>query len=69
MEPTASRRTIVVCLLQNSGLSEGADYRYLTYPRKFALLSLLGFLGRYGGGYRVGDDVIGFLQFHAFGLP
>jgi len=73
--PTAYHQLVtMVCLLQNSGLSEGADYQYLTIPggmHSFHYWGSSDHTGNDCNGHEctVSDDVIGFLMFHAFGLP
>jgi hypothetical protein len=60
----------MVCLLQNSGLSQGTDYQYLTIPGdedSFHYWNTSDHVG--DGSHTVGDDVIGFLLNHAVGLP
>jgi hypothetical protein len=74
--PTAYHQLVtMVCLLQNSGLSEGTDYRYLTIPGSFHSFHYWGSMDHTGNTCNgsdpctVGDDVIGFLLSHAIGLP
>src|SRR5438093_9510168 len=69
--PTAYHQLVtMVCLLQNSGLSEGTDYRYLTIPGSFHSFHYWGSSDHTGNECNgndctVGDDVIGFLLSHA----
>jgi hypothetical protein len=69
--PTAYHPLVtMVCLLQNSGLSQGTDYQYLTIPGdedSFHYWNTSDHVG--DGSHTVGDDVIGFLLNHAVGLP
>ena len=73
--PTAYHQLeTMVCLLQNSGLSEGTDYRYLTIPGSFHSFHYWDSADHTGNDCNgsectVGDDVIGFLLSHAIGLP
>ena len=72
--PTAYHQLVtMVCLLQNSGLTLGADYRYLTIPGSPGHLHSFQYWNTWDHvsdpHVTVGQDVIGFLMLHAFGVP
>jgi hypothetical protein len=69
--PTAYHQlATMVCLLRrSSGLTEGTDYQYLTVPGDKHSFAYWHSDDGQGHGNTVGDDVIGFLMFHAFGVP
>ena len=73
--PSAYHQLVtMICLLQSSGLTLGSDYRYLTIPgglHSFHYWGSSDHTGNDCNGHQctVSDDVIGFLLFHAFGVP
>ena len=73
--PTAYHQLVtMVCLLQNSGLTRGIDYDYLTIPGSPGHLHSFQYWGSWDHisddpPHTVGDDVIGFLKIHAVCLP
>ena len=69
--PTAYHQLVtMVCLLQNSGLTLGTDYQYLTIPGSMHAFHYWGSWDHLPPNppHTVGDDVIQFLKAHA-GLP
>ena len=69
--PTAYHQLVgMICLLQNSGLTRGTDYDYLTIPGSEHSFHYWDSLDGLGGDppHTVGDDVIAFLKAQA-GLP
>jgi hypothetical protein len=73
-KPTAYHQLVgMVCLLQNSGLTLGVDYRYLTIHGSPGHLHSFQYWGSWDGisdpPVTVGQDVVGFLMVHAFGVP
>ena len=63
----------MVCLLQNSGLTRGTDYDYLTIRWSDGHLHSFQYWNTWdhisSPPVTVGQDVIGFLKLHAVGLP
>jgi hypothetical protein len=72
--PTAYHQLVtMICLLQNSGLTLGADYRYLTIPGSDGHLHSFQYWNTWDHisdpHLTVRDDVISFLKLQAFGVP
>jgi hypothetical protein len=72
--PTAYHQLVtMVFLLQNSGLTFGVDYKYLTIPGSDGHLHSFQYWNTWDHisdpPVTVGQDVIGFLKLQAFGMP
>jgi hypothetical protein len=68
--PTAYHQLVtMICLLQSNGLTEGTNYQYLTISGGQHSFAYWGTEDAPGSETTVGDDVIGFLLYHAIGVP
>jgi hypothetical protein len=74
-KPSAYHQLVtMVCLLQSNGLTRGTDFDYLTIPGSDGHLHSFQYWDTWdhvdpNHQITVGDDVIGFLMLHAFGVP